>query len=138
MAEGLMRKHLRDVGKNDIEVRSAGVVAPENFAPTKETIDVMKKEGIDVSDHRSKKITEQFLREADLVLVMEDMHKQFLKDTFPGIRSKIHLLKEYGITGERNYPKNTDIPDPIGRPAEYYTLSFQMIKDQVERIAKLL
>ena len=49
MAEGLLRKYLKELGKDDIEVRSAGPSAVNGSPATKETIEVMKKEGIDVS-----------------------------------------------------------------------------------------
>ncbi|MFA6610292.1 MAG: low molecular weight protein arginine phosphatase, partial [Candidatus Omnitrophota bacterium] len=42
MAEGFMKKYLRELGKADIEVRSAGISAAEGFFPTAETIEVMR------------------------------------------------------------------------------------------------
>ncbi|MBP7056456.1 MAG: protein tyrosine phosphatase, partial [Candidatus Omnitrophica bacterium] len=47
MAEALMKRRLADLGKSDIEVKSAGIAAASGGSPTEETIEVMKEAGID-------------------------------------------------------------------------------------------
>ena len=44
MAEGLLKKYLKDAGKGGIEVKSAGIMALDGFPPTDETVKVMKPE----------------------------------------------------------------------------------------------
>lgn len=138
MAEGLMKKYLNELGKDYIEVRSAGISALAGFPPTEETIDVMKKEGVDVSSFKSLRAGEDLIKNSDLILVMEDMHKDFITRIVPEAASKTYLLKEFLADEDKAYSENHNIPDPIGKPLEYYKLSFQLIKDQIERIAKLL
>jgi protein-tyrosine-phosphatase len=138
MAEGLMRKHLDELGKRDIDVSSAGIAAIDGFPPTPETVKVMQEEGVDVTDYRSTRLNENIVKEADLVLVMEEMHREFIDTTYPEGSFKTYLLKEYGINDELNFPQSKGISDPIGRPIEFYRLSMEIIKDQVGRIAKLV
>ena len=56
MAEGLMKSVLKGLGKVGIDVSSAGVSAIDGFRPTHETIEVMKREGVDVSEDDLKEL----------------------------------------------------------------------------------
>jgi protein-tyrosine-phosphatase len=138
MAEGLMKKYLKELGKDDIKVVSAGTSALGGLPPTDEAVKVMQEEGVDVTAHRSTKLDENIVRDADLILVMEGMHKDFIDSNFPEGSYKSYLLKEYGSEGESHYPESKNIPDPIAKPIEFYRLSLEVIKEQVERVAKLL
>jgi protein-tyrosine phosphatase len=68
MAEGLMKDALKGLGKEEIRVSSAGVSAINGLRPTPETVEAMKREGVDVSDIQSRYLTDEMIREADLVL----------------------------------------------------------------------
>ncbi len=138
MAEGLMKKYLKELGKDYIEVRSAGISALAGFPPTQETIDVMKQENVDVSSFYSKKATEDLIKNSDVILVMEKMHKDFIDKIAPEAASRTYLLREFQASRDKARLGNHNIPDPIGKPMDYYKLSFQLIKEQIERIAKLL
>ena len=138
MAEGLMKKYLKELGKENIQVASAGISATGGLSPTDETVKVMQDEGIDVTAHKTTRIDENIVKEADLILVMEDMHRQFIDSNYPEGSFKTYLLKEYETEGWPNYPESKGIPDPITKPIEYYRLSLAVIKDQVKRIANLL
>ena len=119
MAEALLRKMLKDkgIGEDKVLVKSAGVSAPEGASPTKETIEVMWNLGIDVAEHRARRLSDDEIREADLILVMDKLHKKEVIKRVPASRDKVLLLKEY------NNPKgdkDLDIQDPIGRPIDVY------------------
>jgi protein-tyrosine-phosphatase len=138
MAEGLLKKALKSLGKPDIEIASAGVGAVNGLEPTKETIDVMKKEGIDVSNYKSKKLTEDMIKNADLILVMEIAHKDEIIKKIPEVGPKTYLLKEFGLDEDAFRPEGFSIPDPIRRPMKDYEYCFGMIKEEIGRIAKIL
>ncbi len=137
MAEGLMKKYLKALGKNDIMVRSAGVRALEDYPPTGETVEVMNKEGVDMGGFRSSALTEDAIKSADLILVMEAMHKDEVLRRAPEASAKTFLLKEYGRT-DRGGSEGPGIPDPIGRPLAEYKSCLEIIKREIERVAKLL
>ncbi|MDD5496094.1 MAG: low molecular weight protein arginine phosphatase [Candidatus Omnitrophica bacterium] len=138
MAEGLLKKRLEGLGKMHIKVMSAGVTAIEGLPPTLETIEVMKGEDIDVSAFKAARLSEDIINEADLILVMENMHKDEVIKMVPDAASKTHLLKEYGVVGKKNYSTGITILDPIGRPIKEYEYTLAAIKDEIERIAKIL
>lgn len=138
MAEGLLKKRLKDLGKSGVEVRSAGIRALDGLPPTRETIEVMKERDIDVSGYRSKNLTDDMIESADLILTMEDIHKNDVIDRVPDAAAKTHLLKEFGKADADVHPEGFDIPDPIGRPLKDYKSSASIIQKEVERIARLL
>lgn len=137
MAEGLMKKYLKEMGRADIEVRSAGILPGGGLIPTPETVMVMKEEGVDVAAYRSKPLTADLIRGADLILVMENIHKEEVLRLDPEAGPRTYLLKEYGILPKENHMR-LSIPDPIGKPLEYYKGSLAVIKKEIERIAKTL
>lgn len=136
MAEGLLKKYLRQFGKGAIEVSSAGVMAPAGMPPTEETIAVMKREGVDISANRSRKLTPDLIARADLILVMEKIHKNEVLNLDPSASSKTYLLKEFGT--EKRGDLNLNIKDPIGKPVGEYKMRLDEIKNEIERIVKLL
>lgn len=139
MAEGLLKKYLKKEGKEDIEVKSAGVRAIDGMTPTAETVEVMKKEGVDVSGFRSKCLTHDLIKKSDLILAMALHHMDEIIKTAPDAAPKAHLLKQYGLEPDDvEAREDPDILDPIGKPISYYERVFETIKKEIERIAKLL
>ena len=138
MAEGLFKKYLKETGRSDIKVTSAGIMALDGSVPTDETVSVMKQQGLDVSGIRSKRLTKELIKASDLILVMEEMHRDFVLRLVPEAASKTHMLKKFGSGNTRKYPEGSDVPDPIGKPIDFYKLSLQIIKEEAKRIAALL
>ena len=138
MAEGLMKAALKKLGKEEIRVSSAGVSALDGFNPTRETIEVMKCEGVDVSDFKSRAITDEIIRGSDLILVMAARHMSDIIMRVPEAAAKTHLLKQYGKCDNSYIRLGMDIADPMGKPVETYEKTLGEIKGEVERIAELL
>ena len=136
MAEGLLKKRLKESGKN-IEVRSAGIGAVGGMPPTPETVEVMKREGVDVSMFKTKHINEEMIRDAGLIFVMEELHRHEVITRVPEAASKTYLLKEFGRSGKTGNGAGS-IHDPIGRPIEYYRACLEDINKEIDRIARLL
>lgn len=138
MAEALLKKYLKSLGKGNITVRSAGSSAMSGYPPTNETLSVLKDEGVDASAFRSKDLTADMIKNSDLILVMEKLHKERAINLVPEAASRTFLLEEYGISGKKNSPEGIGVPDPIGKSLEDYRYSMDIIKKGIERIAKLL
>lgn len=62
--------------------------------------------GLDLSAHLSCEVDQTLLRQADLIVVMENGHKEAIEFEFPDCRGRIALLSE--AAGE----KFAEIPDP--------------------------
>lgn len=139
MAEGLLKKRLKETGKDHIEVWSAGVAAFGGLPPTEETIEVMKESGADISGHRTRALTADMIRRADLILVMEPSHKEAVVRAVPAAARKTYLLKEFGIKDPAVLlGDELGIRDPIGMPIGEYRHSLDVIKREIDRIAQVL
>lgn len=136
MAEGLLNKMLDEKKMRKIKVYSAGVSAMNGFSPSKDTVTIMKEKGIDVSGYKTAKVAPEMMREADLILVMEKMHKEVLKDLAPEAEGKTHLLKDY--TGKNDDAFGSTVPDPIGRPLEIYERVAGMIEISIKELVRRL
>ncbi|MFH1459906.1 MAG: L-threonylcarbamoyladenylate synthase [Candidatus Omnitrophota bacterium] len=126
IAEGLMKKVVKD---NDLfEVSSAGVAAYEGMPASPEAIEVAKKRNADISAHKARRLTQDMVRAADLILVMEQKHQQYILNYFTKAEKKIILLKQF-------FPQAKgilDIQDPIGRDLNFYDNVAEEIEKSIE------
>ncbi len=132
MAEAYMRACVKKEGL-DIEVRSAGTLGFLGMTPTQEALKVLRGAAIDTKDLASKQLTDEMINWADVILIMEPMHRAKILDMLPQADEKILFLGAFGRNGD-----NTIIPDPIGRPIGFYDAAFELIKNSVEGFIKWL
>ncbi len=132
MAEYLLRKKLMDAGRADVDVLSAGTSAFFGMGPTRETLKLVAETGLDATEHRSRRVTLDILRSADLILAMETGHVEYLLRQFPKsqLKNRIHLLGDIVKLGQYE----EQIADPIGKSEDFYRMSFEKIKDAVQRL----
>ncbi len=135
MAEGLLRHFLEKKGRTDIQVLSAGVGTSGGFGATVETVEVMKREGIDVSRHVGQAVTPDLIHHADAIFCMEEYHRGRILSLEPQANGKVHLLRIFQSKAKVTDP---NIADPIGRPKEVYESCLLTIKEGVERIVRWL
>ena len=136
MAKGYLEKRLKELGKAGIEVSSAGVAPLTGMHATEEAKQVIIEEGGDISDHYARNITESDMREADLIFVMENRHKQYIAGKYPAAAKKTYLLKSFKELRHFEVSNNSDIRDPIGKDINFYREVFSIIKNSIERILK--
>ncbi len=132
MAEALLKNMLKK--RNDVEVTSAGTSASLGMLPSEQTKLLLLKEGIDVSEHRARRVSDDMLKKADLILVMEKTHEKNIIERFPAVKNRVYLLKEFAKMRD----EDLDITDPIGMSEEFYGNCFNEIKSAVSRIAELI
>jgi protein-tyrosine-phosphatase len=87
---------------------------------------VMRERGLDVSGHRSRRVTGQMLREFDWVLVMEAGHREALLAEFPDLEPHLHLLTS--VAGEPY-----DISDPVAGTLDTYRATADELEDLLKR-----
>ncbi len=136
MAEGLLRKWLKDRNCSDIKVSSAGIATIPGMMASANAVEVMKREHVDVSGHRSQVVSGQLVKDFDLILCMEPVHAQAIKELLPEAAHKTHLLVEYAYEGTGEKPGNLWVTDPIGKPKEVYESVLMTLKDAIERVGK--
>jgi protein-tyrosine-phosphatase len=121
MAEVLLRRHLERAGV-DATVSSAGLY--EGGAPaTDHGVAAMADRGLDLSRHRSRRLSDDMVREADLVIAMTRLHAREAAVLVPDTLRKTFTLKELAreaaIAGERGRDEPFDVW--LGRVAEHRT-----------------
>ncbi len=93
---------------------SMGTLGLEGRSASRDTIEVMRQVGIDVSGHRSQAISFGILERADRIYVMALEHERHLLARRPDLAGRIRLL------GRVDDPARPDIEDPIGQPVDVY------------------
>jgi protein-tyrosine-phosphatase len=128
MAAGIL-KHELGPDLVRVQVDSAGTAAWEGQSATDPSIEVAARDGVDLRDHRSRRITPALVREADLVLVMERGHLTAVK-TLGADPGKVQLLSEYPPPGEPSLP----VSDPFGASIEAYEECWRRIQKHMQRV----
>jgi protein-tyrosine-phosphatase len=134
MAEGFF-KYLIAKEASRFHVGSAGVSAMDGYPASAETVRVLKQNGVDVSQHSSRRLTTNMVRTADKIFVMEVMHKIAILQNWPEAREKVHLLTEYSRNA-RGRGLEIEIPDPIQMSETFYQNVFEVIRECVIGIAE--
>ena len=130
MAEGL----LRHMAGDRVAVASAGLGAGHGQPPSVHAIEVLKKEGIDISDIRSQPVSPDLLRRADYVFTMTRDHLDMLLLLFPEMAPKTRLLRfDEAAKGGR-----MDVTDPIVGTRDTYEHCKDDIKRAMPHIIKLI
>jgi protein-tyrosine-phosphatase len=140
MAEGIFKKILKERTEDDskFNVLSAGISALPGMSPTPEAIKVMTEQGVDISRHIATQVKEDLVKKADLILVMSNTHKDYIKTKFIFTQDKIYLLKEFARIGEfkslQKTDENYEVVDPLGRPIEFYRIVARELEENIEKI----
>ena len=146
MAEYLFRKMLQEKGGKliqEIEVSSAGLgrmnkeslkFAKANAwyafkswlkrGPDKYISAAMLRRGLDVSKHKSRKLKEEEVERADLIITMERKQKEKVLSRYSSAKGKVFTLKEIsGVIG------SSDIKDPAGSSPEDFEACVREIEE---------
>lgn len=121
MAEYLCRHWLGE--ESAWEVASAGVAAYPGMPASSPAIEVLARHGIDLSGHRSRAITREEVDQARLIVVMTDLHRDFVVQRFPAARDRVRLLTAFGPHPE----EERGIEDPIGGTVSAYQRTYAEI-----------
>lgn len=132
MAEGLLKARLPIELKEHVIVRSAGTMNIVGSRATPYAIMAAKKFGADIEQHRSRGVSHQLIHKADIILGLEESHKNYLITHFPDARENVFLLKEF--MRERTDGENLSIEDPIGASFHFYEIIAREISSEVDRI----
>ena len=125
MAAAIMDKIAQE---NDLDVfiESAGIFAEEGHSASENAIKALLKYGIDLSNHKTQPVTEDLIKQCDLILTMTEGHKKLIE---PMAKGKVFTLLEYaGLNG--------DIQDPYGGDIDEYEETAQEIYDALVDVAE--
>ncbi len=97
-------------------------------------VEVARAAGVDLSRSSSRQLTEQLVREADVILAMEIRHLERLEREHPAAQGKAFLLG----AATTNAAVPLEISDPYGGAREGYEAVFREVTQAVESIAELV
>ena len=154
MAEALLRHRLGP--GTAVTVSSAGFLEPGARCP-QPVLEVMAEVGLDLSGHRSRRVSPDLVGTAGLVVTMTRQHAVDLAVEYPEDWARFFTLSDLlgrtkashqRATGEGleswaadlnagraraellQLPSDGDIPDPIGKPARVY----RRVRDQLQEL----
>lgn len=110
MAEGLLRETYPT--SQGFSIGSAGIAALVGEPPAPEAVAAMRSRGIDITTCRGRLCDDKLLMPADLVLVMEEIHRKWIFSNHPQTRGKVFLLG--------HWRQSEPVPDPYRQTAEKF------------------
>ncbi len=108
------------------KVGSAGTWADDGLPAHPKAIETAKKRGLDLGHHRTREVNKKILQATDLVICMQQSHKESLEAEFAPIRGRIVLLGSFA-----KLPGN-EIPDPAKDSFSHPDDTAQMIYNCID------
>lgn len=122
MAEMILRDALSQSSKTGYSIHSAGLGALTGHAADPYACQLMAEKGLDLTGHRARQLTEDMIREADIVLVMEAWQKAAIEANTPSAKGKIFRLGKWS---------KTDITDPYQKDLSAFVQSLSLIEQSI-------
>ena len=113
---------------------SAGIYVDIPKLPPADAIIAAKSFGVNLQDHKSRKISYSLLESSDMIIAMETWQYMFLRKMFKKIRDKIFLLpllENINRNSENKY-NIYNIKDPYGRSLEEFIECYKRIESCLE------
>ncbi len=132
MAEGLFRNLLaqrlkcqpHDLTARGFAVTSAGLAGDFGSQASPESVEMMRRRGIDLRAHASQPLTDRLLAHADRCYTMTNHHRNAILESHPELAGRIQVLARDG----------TDISDPIGCGMNEYSACAASIEQHLAKI----
>lgn len=129
MAEAIFKAKMPSGWKGRLEVASAGTAAWEDQPAAYLAVAVLEGDGVDLSAHRARLLTPEMVEEADIVVVMENRHRERIGLLAPETDTPIVVFGE--LDDGRDAP---DIDDPIGGDRAMYERTRDELNLLVDRL----
>jgi protein-tyrosine-phosphatase len=128
LAEAIARRMLDLAGRSDVHVSSAGTNAWDGSSASDGSILVGMERGLDLSGHRSRKLTPEIVASSDLILVMSDQHLDVVREMNPD--ANVHLLAGFAA-GES---PGRAVQDPFGGDLSSYRETADDLERELSRL----
>ncbi len=107
-----------EVDARGVVITSAGLSAWGGGKASVGAVEAMAEIGANLSEHESQPVTENLVRQADVILTMTAAHRAALLSQFPDAGGRVAMLS----------PDRQDVLDPIGGPLATYRRCAQQIR----------
>ena len=139
MAERVLKKKLIEKNRSDIDVSSASIFNMNGEIGDSKAAKILEEMGFDSHDHKSRLLTHDMADEADMIVVMEQYHKDTIIGTCPDTKDKVFFLKPFSRGCEQLVNNDVEeIKDPHNLSAYHYRLCFAEIYLSVEGLLKCI
>ena len=108
MSEAIALRRLRELGRNDIRIQSAGLHATNGTAAHPWAQAAAEAEGLSLAGHRAKLLTPEMVGKADAIVAMDYQNWAELLSHYPEAADRVFMLGAYCDPPW----KNREIPDP--------------------------
>jgi protein-tyrosine-phosphatase len=120
-AERLANQHLAGIRR----AVSAGYFPEEGRRSPELAVQVAERLGVDLTHHRSRALTDEFVHEADTIFVFDQQNYRTVVRGYPSARGKVHFIGALADEG------SLFVPDPVGGSAGNYELVYQRITELI-------
>jgi protein-tyrosine-phosphatase/predicted ATP-grasp superfamily ATP-dependent carboligase len=111
-------------------VASAGTFPKAGRKVPGDAVEAAASFGIDLTEHRSQIVTEESMKQADLIIVFD-------RDNWLAIRSMCpEVIPRVAYLGAADPDESLEVPDPFGHDIEQFRACYRRVKGLVERLAR--
>jgi protein-tyrosine-phosphatase len=132
MAEGILKSILKEKGIEDIRISSAGIGAMTGMPATPFATEAARNWGVDISNHRARRLTPKLIEEADLILAMAPEHVVEILRKRPDAVRKTFLVKAFPAPYSASQER---VQDPIGGSLDDYNQTYLELDEILRKIA---
>jgi protein-tyrosine phosphatase len=134
MCEALLKQALNRLPAQDITVSSAGLNAVSGRSAHPWAIEAARELGVSLDDHRSRRLSEEMVDQADAIFTMDYQNLAQLLSRYPKARKKSFMMSSYCGTAH----SSAEIRDPYGlgeeETHECYRVLSQCIQNLVDNV----
>lgn len=134
MAQALFTDHVKNTGKNRQEsqpiAKSAGLRALDGSPASPAAVKVMTEMGLNISNHRSRRLNTELVEWADVILTMQESHRREVMEKYNVPAQKVYTLAAFSRDSAG------DILDPFGFEIETYRQCARQINSMIRNIVK--
>ncbi len=126
MVGGILQRRFEEAGLADqVEITSAGVYGLTGEPASQPGVELLAKRNIDISGHVSRPLEDEEILAADIVIVMEESHRQVILASLPAARYKIVLFSELAAL-------SNDMEDPYRKGPKAYRKTLATIDSTLD------
>ncbi len=116
-----------------LKITSAGTKAVTGGRPNDVVALIARNNGFSLREHKSDPVTKKIIKSADLILTMEQVHKDHILKRYPEAEEKVFRLMEYGWQGDEEVD-SLDVPDPTGKKADNFKAFIETAHSEADRL----
>lgn len=105
-AEHYLRRVSKERGMSSLHVESAGFLHHDGLRTPTRFVELVRAHSVDLSGHRARRVTQQQIDEADMILLMDAQNLRALHSEFP------HAIHKTFLIGLLSAHGDAEIPDP--------------------------